>query len=105
MDNWEEQTQEKVERQTIIEKPKRINTPLVNGCLIPIAAFALMILCIRECKRSGVRLEQEKIKLEQMKKGILIDTTPAITPDTLKILGYQKTYIPLIKQFRSEQGR
>ena len=94
---------EKVERSTTIEKLKQGSIPLVNGCFVPIAVCALMILCINECKRSGIRLEQEKIKLEQMKKGALIDTTPAIKPDTLQVLNYQKVYIPLSKLYGKQK--
>ena len=95
----------KVERKTTVEVPKKINIPLVNGCLVPIAVFALMIVCIRECKRSGIRLEQEQFKLEQMKKGALVDTTPAITPDTLKIFGREKAYIPMLKLYNSDKQK
>ena len=94
-----------VEKQTTIEKPKQITIPIVNGCLVPIAVFALMVLCIRECKRSGVRLEQEQFKLEQMKKGLMVDTTPVITPDTLKIGNFQKTYIPVSKWYDNQNQK
>ena len=94
-----------IEKQTTIEKPKQITIPLVNGCLVPIAVFALMILCVRECKRSGVRLEQEQFKLEQMKKGAVVDTTPVITPDTLKIGSFQKAYIPLSKMYKDQNQK
>lgn len=91
-------TQELIERETTIESRKPgCKVPLVSGCLVPIIFLALTILSVRECKRSGVRLEQEKIKLEQMKDGTRIDTSPIITPDTLKIGSFQKTYIPLLK--------
>jgi len=116
MESWEQQAEEKkksgrnknVERQTSIERPKRISIPVVNGCLVPIAVFALMIVCVRECKRSGIRLEEEKIKLEQLKKqvqdGTLInDTTPIIIPDTLKLGKFEKAYIPLLKIYSERQ--
>lgn len=96
-------TQERIERETIIEsqkKPQGCKVPLIGGCLVPIAVFALMLVCIKECKRADIRLEQEKIKLEQMKDGTRIDTTPAIKPDTLKIGSFQKEYIPLLKQYQ-----
>ena len=106
MDSWEQESEEpKVERKTTVEFPKKINIPVVNGCLVPIAVFALMILCIRECKRSGIRLEHEQIKLEQMKKGLMVDTTPVITPDTLKIGNFQKTYIPLSKMYDNQNQK
>jgi hypothetical protein len=41
---------------------------------------ALVVLSVRECKRSGVMLEQEQIKLQQMKDGTLVNT------DTIKII-------------------
>ena len=94
---------EKVERQTTIEKPNRIDIPLVNGCFVPIAVCALMVLCINECKRSGIRWEEEKIKLEQMKKGALVDTTPVVTPDTLRVFNYQKVYIPMSKMYGKQK--
>jgi hypothetical protein len=91
-------TQELIERETTIESRKPgCKVPLVSGCLVPIIFLALTILSVRECKRSGIRLEQEKIKLEQMKDGTLVDTAPAIIPDTLKIGSFQKAYIPLLK--------
>lgn len=93
-------TKEQVDKETLIESQKDLRgckIPLINGCLVPIAVFALMIVCIKECKRSDIRLQEEKIKLEQMQNGTLKDTTPAIKPDTLKILNFQKEYIPLLK--------
>ena len=106
MDSWEQQAEENKKEEK--KRPNRISIPLINGCLLPIAAFALMIVCVRECKRSGIRLEEEKIKFEQLKKqaqdGTLInDTTPVITPDTLKIGKLEKTYIPLIKMYQERQ--
>ena len=87
-------TQERIERETIIESPKKpqgCTIPLISGCLVPIAVFALMLVCIKECKRADIRLEEEKIKLEKLK-----DST-AIKPDTLKIGNFQKEYISLYK--------
>ncbi len=90
------------EEKITVEYPNKnkINIPIVNGCLVPIIFLALTIIAVRECKRSGIRLEEEKIKLEQMKDGTLIDKSPVITPDTVKIGNYQKAYIPLSKMWR-----
>ena len=100
-----------VERKTEVQvqKPSCTIGPL-NGCLI---TFLLIMLCAiagEELKRSKVRLEMDKIKLEQMKKDTVTshvkDGTMVITPvpDTLKIGNYQRTYIPLLKQFQNQKG-
>jgi hypothetical protein len=93
-------TKEQVDKETLIESHKDLRgckIPLINGCLVPIAVFALMIVCIKECKRADIRLQEEKIKLEHLKDGTLTDSSSIISPDTLKIGGFQKEYIPLLR--------
>ena len=96
-------TKELIERETLIEsqkQPQGCKIPLINGCLVPIIFLAFTIIAVKECKRSNIRLEQEKIKLEQMKDGTVTDKSPIINPDTLKIGNFQKVYIPLLKEFQ-----
>lgn len=83
---------EVVERKTTIEPQKR------PGCTVGLKPIFLTIfwcaicgIAVKECKRADIRLQEEKIKLEQLK-----DST-AIKPDTLKIGSFQKEYIPLLK--------
>ena len=83
---------EVVERKTTIEPQKR------PGCTVGLKPIfwtilwcALCSIAIKECKRADIRLQEEKIKLEQLK-----DST-AVKPDTLKIGSFQKEYIPLLK--------
>ena len=88
---------EVVERKTeIIRDPKGCAVGL-RGCFWTILWCIILSIAVKECKRADVRLAEEKIKLEQMQNGTLKDTTPAIKPDTLKILNFQKEYIPLLK--------
>ena len=98
-----------VERTTEVQvqKPSCTLSPL-NGCLM---TFLLIMLCAiagEELKRSKVRLEMDKIKLEQMKKDTVAshvkEGTMILTPDTLRIGNYQKTYVPLLKQFQNQKG-
>ena len=100
---------ETIERTTEVQvqKPGCTLSPL-NGCLI---TFLLIMLCAiagEELKRSKVRLEMVKIKLEQMKKDTVTshvkDGTVVLVQDTLKIGNYQKTYVPILKQFQNQKG-
>ena len=100
---------ETVERTTEVQvqKPNCTLSPW-NGCLI---TFLLIILCAiagEELKRSKIRLEMDKIKLEQMKKDTVTshvkDGTMVLTPDTLRIGNYQKTYVPILKQYQNQKG-
>ena len=77
----------------------------LNGCLWVICLMFLTGIIGNECRRSSVRLEEEKLKLEQMKKdGVVVsDTTSVIVPDTLKLGNYQKTYIPLLKMYQGQE--
>ena len=93
---------------TNVERKTEVQISPLNGCLI---TFLLIMLCAiagEELKRSKIRLEMDKIKLEQMKKDTVAsnvkDGTKILTPDTLKIGNYQKTYIPLLKQFQNQKG-
>lgn len=70
------------------EKPE-IKIPLIQGCLLPIIFAALTILSVRECQRAGIRLEQDKIKLQQLKDSVSNDT----------ILTGKTTYIPSVQEF------
>lgn len=70
------------------EKPE-IKIPLIQGCLLPIIVAALTILSVRECQRAGIRLEQDKIKLQQLKDSVSNDT----------ILTDKTTYIPSVQEF------
>ena len=77
----------------------------LNGCLWVICLMFLTGIIGNECKRSSIRLEEEKLKLEQMKKdGVVVsDTTSVIVPDTFKFGNYQKTYIPLLKMYQGQE--
>ena len=86
----------------------------INGCL---TMFLLIMLCAvagNVLKISKVRLESENMKLERIKKegimshandGTLVNSTDTLKFDTLKIGNYQKTYIPLLKQYKSQQQK
>ncbi|MBR2247604.1 MAG: hypothetical protein IJ880_11325 [Bacilli bacterium] len=89
-----------VERKTTIEIPAKQRP----GCTVGLKPIfwtilwcALVSIAVKECKRADIRLQEEKIKLEHMKDGTVVDSTPAIKPDTLKIGSFQKEYIPLLK--------
>ena len=94
-----------VERKTEIQVQKPGCSVSLNGCMGTIALILLVCILSNEYKRSGIRLEEEKIKLEHLKQDgtIVNDTLPVITPDTFKIGNYQKTYIPLLKQCKQQQ--
>lgn len=92
-----------VERKTTIEIPAKQRP----GCTIGLKPIfwtilwcALVSIAVKECKRADIRLQEEKIKLEQMKDGTLIDSTPIIYPDTLKIGNFQKEYLPVLKRIQ-----
>ena len=73
------------------QQPKKGCTiPLVGGCLVPIMFSALVVLSVRECKRSGVILEQEQIKLQQMKDGTLVHTETIKTISISQLQEFQK---------------
>lgn len=82
---------EVVERKTELVRDPRGCTIGLRGCFWTILWCALIGIAVKECKRADIRLQEEKIKLEQLK-----DST-AIKPDTLKIGSFQKEYIPLLK--------
>ena len=91
-----------------VERKTEVKVSPLNGCLI---TFLLIMLCAiagEELKRSKVRLEMDKIKLEQMKKDTVTshvkDGTVVLVQDTLKIGNYQKTYVPILKQFQNQKG-
>ena len=91
-----------------VERKTEVQISPLNGCLI---TFLLIMLCAiagEELKRSKIRLEMDAIKLEQMKKDTMFshakDGTMIIAPDTLKIGKYQKTYVPILKQFQNQKG-
>ena len=89
---------EVVERKTTVEFPKRPGCTVgLKPILLTIFWCALCGIAVKECKRADIRLQEEKIKLEQLK-----DST-AIKPDTLKILSFQKEYIPLLKQLQKSR--
>jgi len=95
---------EVVERKTTIEPQKR------PGCTVGLKPIFLTIfwcaLCgiaVKECKRADVRLQEEKFKFEQMKDGTLVDTAPAIKPDTLQIGSFKKEYLPLLKMWQKQK--
>ena len=103
------------EQKSVISRPNQVpqqQLPVRPGCTMPLNG-CLGVICLmfltgiigNECRRSSIRLEEEKIKLEQMKKdGVDVnDKTPVIIPDTLKIGNYQKTYIPLIKMYQGQE--
>ena len=97
-----------------VERKTEVQISPLNGCLI---TFLLIMLCAiagEELKRSKIRLEMDAIKLEQMKKDTMFshvkDGTTVITPDTLKfdtlkIAGYQQTYVPLLRQYQSQKQK
>lgn len=106
----------KIEEQTEIivqqnQTPQQ-SAPAKTGCTIPLNG-CLWFLCLlfltgivgNEYKRSKVRLEEEQLKLEQMKKdGVVVNyKTPVILPDTFKIGNYQKTYIPIMKLYQGQE--
>jgi hypothetical protein len=71
------------------EKPE-IKIPLIQGCLLPILFVALTIMSVRECQRADIRLEQDKIKLQQLKDSVSNDT----------ILTDKTTYITSAQEFQ-----
>lgn len=92
---------EVVERKTTIEPQKRPGCTVgLKPIFLTIFWCALCSIAIKECKRADIRLQEEKIKLEQMKDGTLIDSTPIIYPDTLKIGNFQKEYLPILKRIQ-----
>jgi hypothetical protein len=95
------------ERKTEIQVQKPGCTMPLNGCMLTIALISLLGILSNEYKRSGIRLEEEKIKLEHLKQDgtIVNDTLPVVIPDTLKIGKYTKTYIPLLKQYQTQQQK
>ena len=103
------------EQKPVIPQPNQVpqqQMPVRPGCAMPVSG-CLWVICLmfltgiigNECKRSSIRLEEEKLKLEQMKKdGVVVsDTTSVIVPDTFKLGNYQKTYIPLLKMYQSQE--
>jgi len=71
-----------VEKQTIIEK----HPDGLNGCLYLFILCCFAVFAYNGAKWSKVKLTEEQIKLEQLKKdGTVVDTVKSIRPDTLKI--------------------
>lgn len=101
------------EKKTTIQIEKSSFSDM-NGCL---TTFLLIMLCAiagNVLKISKVRLECETIKLERIKKdtvmshandGTLVNSPDTLRLDTLKIGNYQKTYMPLLKQYKSQQQK
>lgn len=92
-----------VKRETTIEIPSKNN----RGCTIQAKTIfwtvlwcAICSIAVKECKRADIRLEQEKIKLEQLKKDSSAMKTSDTNIDTLKIENYQKEYVPLLKMYQ-----
>lgn len=101
------QNMETVERKTEIQPRPGCEFPL-KGCLYTILLICLIGIASNEWKRSKVRLERDKIKLEQLKKDTVSpvkDNVAPIVPDTLKLGKYQQTYIPLLKQFQTQNQK
>lgn len=83
-------------RKTSIETNPRngCKIPLVRGCMVPILVGALTVIAVRECKRSGIRLEQDQIKLQQILdsaavKDVILDATDSIY--VMRPSDFQKT--------------
>ena len=85
---------------------RRPGCTISAGCLWFVILIALTVTSVNECSRSKIRLERDKLKLEQMKKDsakLATDSMPIITPDTLKIGNHQQVYIPLWKMYQENQ--
>jgi len=88
---------EVVEKKTEIIRDLKGCTIGLRGCFWTILWCIILSIAVKECKRADVRLQEEKIKLEQLK-----DST-AIKPDTLKIGSFQKEYLPLVKMYSKQR--
>ena len=106
MDSWE-QAAEKPEKETKV-KCERSGCSALNGCLTTILLITLISLAENELKRSRIRLEKDKIKIEYLKNDSVVpcdkDGTvfmhDAVKKDTLKIGSYQRTYVPVIRRYQ-----
>ena len=80
----------------------------LKGCLYLIILLSLAGISTNEWKRSKIRLERDKIKLEQLKKDTVVsvkDGTQIIEPDTLMIGSYKQVYFPLLKQYQIQKQK
>jgi len=95
-----------INKETKVEIPQKINitTPL-NGCMWFIILCFLIGMAHNGKKWSDIKVEEEKVKLQQLKDGTLTDTISSIKPDTLKIGNHQKEYISLIKAYQNNKQR
>lgn len=96
--------------QPLVQKETTVKIPAKNGCSVSAnGCLSLFIFICLACiayngkKWSDIKVQQEQIKLQQMKDGTLTDTTPFVAPDTLRVGKYQNVYMPMSKMIQKQR--
>ncbi|MCQ2574995.1 MAG: hypothetical protein MJ156_02745 [Alphaproteobacteria bacterium] len=97
--------QEQVTKETKVEvlPPRKGCTIPLNGCLYLFILIFFTGAAYNLKKWSDIKVQEEELKLQQMQKGTVVDTTPVVTPDTIKIGKYQHAYMPIRKMLQHQR--
>lgn len=102
--SYENNIKPEIKKETSIEFPAKNGcTVSSTGCLSLFIFICLACIAYNGKKWSDIKVQQEQIKLQQMQDGTLINNTPFVAPDTLRIGKYQKTYMPMSKMIQKQR--